>query len=207
MSRTPYTCPDCGTTLRGYYLDKHRKSIGHRRGAELRALLESGVRFSHIAREFGLSRERVGQLARKMGVGMGREQRRIRKMEARLSRNHFWPYRKELGRHVTWDFRVTPQSERLLPLALCWLNGILCTIRPVWHRPSLPRYTALGACSEKCPAKLVLSRLDADRWLVVPASRLRHPTSVLLFGELKRKGSHRGDWMNYINAWHLLNGK
>jgi len=142
-----------------------------------------------------------------MGVGMGREQRRIRKMEDRRSRNRFWPYRKELSRHVTLDFHVAAQSERLLPLAFCQLNGILCTLRPVWHRSSLPRYTALGACSERSPAKMVLSRLDPDRWLIVPASRLRRPTTVLLDGELKRKGSHRGDWQTFINAWHLLNGK
>jgi hypothetical protein len=207
MSRTPYTCPDCGATLLGQYLEKHRKSVGHRRGAELRSLFDSGARFSHIAREFGLSRERVGQLARRMGVGTGRERSRIQKMEKRLRQNHFWPYRKELSRHATLNFHVTPQSDRLLPVALCWLNGILCTIRPAWHRPSLPRYTALGACSERLPAEMVLFRLGHDRWLIVPASRLRRATSVLLLEEHKSKGSHRNDWKSFIDAWHLLNGK
>lgn len=207
MSRTPYTCPDCGATLQGHYLEKHRTSVGHRRGAELRSLLESGVRFSQIARELGLSRERVGQLARRMGAGTGREQRRNQKMAKRLSRNRFSPYCEELSQHVTLDFHVTPQSDEVLPPALCRLNGILCTIRPAWHRPSLPRYTALGAYRERLPAKMVLFRLGPDRWLIVPASRLRHPTSVLLNEEVRRKGSHRSDWKSYINAWHLLNGK
>src|SRR5258705_2936973 len=63
---------------------RHTLSVVHRKGKLIRAMLERDcITHAEIARRIGLTRERVRQLALKMGFAAGRSRHAICRMERR----------------------------------------------------------------------------------------------------------------------------
>jgi len=93
-------CQTCRLELdkRGFH--RHTLSVVHRKGKLIRAMLERDcITHAQIARRIGLTRERVRQLALKMGFADGRSRHAICRMERR---------RKEMA-----EFFVQAQSAGL----------------------------------------------------------------------------------------------
>ena len=118
-------CQTCRLELdkRGFH--RHTLSVVHRKGKLIRAMLERDcITHAQIARRIGLTRERVRQLALKMGFADGRSRHAICRMERR---------RKEMA-----EFFLQAQKRgfevELLGTRSAYINGKLCIQRKAcWH--------------------------------------------------------------------------
>src|SRR6266853_1369070 len=93
-------CQTCRLEFDKRGFRRHTLSVVHRKGKLIRAMLErDSITHAQIARRIGLTRERVRQLALKMGFADGRSRHAICRMERR---------RKEMA-----EFFVQAQSAGL----------------------------------------------------------------------------------------------
>src|SRR5260370_32720957 len=77
-------CQTCRLQLDKRGFKRHTLSVVHRKGKLIRAMLERDcITHAEIARRIGLTRERVRQLALKMGFADGRSRHAICRMERR----------------------------------------------------------------------------------------------------------------------------
>jgi len=84
MSSTKRYCQTCRLELDKRGFTRHTLSVIHRKGKLIRAMLERDcITHAEIARRIGLTRERVRQLALKMGFADGRSRHAICRMERR----------------------------------------------------------------------------------------------------------------------------
>lgn len=66
------TCPVCGVKIKGLISplanELHTRSLAHRRSPRLKQLLQSEATLEEIGNEMGITRERVRQIARQLGI-------------------------------------------------------------------------------------------------------------------------------------------
>src|SRR5260221_12836301 len=100
MPNSTRYCQTCQLKISESVFKRHSLSVVHRKGKLIRAMLERDcITHAEIARRIGLTRERVRQLALKMGFAAGRSRHAICRMERR---------RKEMA-----EFFVQAQSAGL----------------------------------------------------------------------------------------------
>ncbi len=122
-------CQTCRLEFDKRGFRRHTLSVVHRKGKLIRAMLERDcITHAQIARRIGLTRERVRQLALKMGFADGRSRHAICRMERRMERR-----RKEMA-----EFFVQAQKRgfevELLGTRSAYINGKLCIQRKAcWH--------------------------------------------------------------------------
>jgi hypothetical protein len=195
--------------------------------ARLRSMLaEPTITYERIAKNLGLTKQRIGQLAKDFGVdGRQREYERIVRREPRIIKK-FKEYPSEIqavmDKLMRAGLRVTPYNspQPSLPnslrtsLKMVLVNGLLCTIqvRPAFKfRPNGREYARLDVGRELRRAQAALFAIRKGRSMklyVIPTSHLREVSAVYIPADGKYAvGSSkkpRKDWTRYEDAWHLL---
>jgi hypothetical protein len=209
--------------MRSKSLFEHRYGKGAL--ARLRSMLnDSTVTYEGIAKKLGLTRQRIGQLAKDFGVnGRQRERERISGRVPRIIREGYPSDIKAVIRNIRRSGiqvqpynsmqraqpRVARQSQRMV-----LVNGSLCSIQVRKGHKLRPRgrdYVRFDVSGETKRAKFALWAIKnggALNLYVVPLNRLRNVLSVYLPVEGKYAvGSSKKpskDWTRYEAAWHFL---
>ncbi len=213
--REVYHC-SCGAkflTTKG--LERHNTSGAHAGYLELREILQDDcVRNIELAKEYGLSRERIRQLAHIVGLPPGKERRRA----CTLQRRQMYK-RPEPEWLVNLRSVVEPRGLTVARLVhghrwRVLLNGIECavgklTMREWRFRQNAPRTQAKLQCPRPMDYKFALMH-SPKGWFVFP--RFALPASgqtQFVLDELKLPGakSARHHWREYLERWDLVGGK
>src|SRR5260370_25336897 len=141
---------------------RHTLSVVHRKGKLIRAMLERDcITHAEIAGRIGLTRERVRQLALKMGFADGRSRHAICRMERR---------KKEMA-----EFFVQAQKRgfevELLGTRTAYINGKLCIQRKAcWHDVGRGeyKYTYLSIRQPRSRFDICAWKLPDGRFLILP---------------------------------------
>jgi hypothetical protein len=195
--------------------------------ARLRSMLaDPTITYERIAKNLGLTKQRIGQLAKDFGVdGRQREYERIVRREPRIIKK-FKEYPSEIRAVMNTlrrvGLRVTPYNSPQpstpnrvrTSLKMIVVNGALCTIqvRPAFRfRPTGREYARLDVGRELRRAHVALFAILKGRSMklyVIPTSHLRKVSAVYIPADGKYAvGSSkkpRKDWTRYEDAWHLL---
>jgi len=197
------------------------------RGAfgRLRSMLDdTTVTYERIAKNLGLTKQRIGQLAKDFRIdGRQREHERISGRAPRITREDYPHDVRAVIRHIRrCGIQVQPYNsmQRTPPRVgrrstrLVLVNGSLCSIQVRKGRKLRPRgreYVRFDVSGETKRAKFalwVIKNGGAMKLYVIPLTLLRSVSSVYLPVEGKYAvGSSkkpREDWTRYEGAWHLL---
>jgi hypothetical protein len=198
----------------------HRHGVGHRYGATIRRMWgEIGTTHQDIATKTGITRERVRQIVREMGLEPGTERRGQRhddRMEAAMQK-----YFGDLPVMTMPGYTIAPLSNPSYGTSTVrahqlMINGHLCAIRNAYCPPSMirvfgPNYVrvqrphGIAATSEFVLFRLPGNLPDAKGWLVVPMKDLPPvETNVNLASAHSPGYKGEGRWREYLNAWELL---
>jgi hypothetical protein len=193
--------------------------------ARLRSMLDDPtVTYERIAKNLGLTKQRIGQFAKDFGVnGRQREHERISGRAPRITREDYPHDVRAVIRNIRrCGIRVQPfnsmqrtqprigrQSQRMV-LA----NGSLCSIQVRKGRKLRPtgrEYVRFDVSGETRRAKFALWAVKNGGSMslyVIPLSHLRNVATVYVPVEGKYAvGSSkkpRKDWTLYEGAWHFL---
>jgi hypothetical protein len=195
--------------------------------ARLRSLLDDPkITYGDIAKQLGVTKQRIGQLAKEFGVnGRQRERERISRRPPFITKDDYPSAVKAVIRAIRHcGIQVQPYTsmQRTQPRVgrqshkLILANGSLCSIQVrKGHKLRLQGrdYVRFDICGETKRAKFALWGIKnggALKLYVVPLNHLRNALSVYLPVEGKYAvGSSkkpRKDWTRYEAAWHLLGG-
>ena len=193
----------------------------------LRSMLaDPTITYERVAKNLGLTKQRIGQLAKDFGVdGRQREYERIVRREPRIIKK-FRQYPSEIqavmDKLMRAGLRVAPYNSPQpstpnrvrTSLKMILVNGTLCTIqvRPAFKfRPNGREYARLDVGRELRRAQAALFAVRRGRTMklyVIPTSHLRNVSAVYIPADGKYAvGSSkkpRKDWTRYEDAWHLL---
>jgi hypothetical protein len=190
----------------------HRLSVYHRHHRRIRDLLsKDSLTFAEIGERFGVTRERVRQIARQLGMTSGRERRKQHALEKRMST---WHERKdhreliakckELGYTVTPSRRDSPEGWRFEDRIVV-INGWRTHIVYVRTRG---RYFVLKRSVVRADFYVGISPIGffifpAKVWKTFPVGTEFSPIPCST-GQRGFTRSHRHDYLNYLEAWKLL---
>jgi len=193
-------CQTCRLELdkRGFH--RHTLSVVHRKGKLIRAMLERDcITHAQIARRIGLTRERVRQLALKMGFADGRSRHAICRMERR---------RKEMA-----EFFVQAQKRgfevELLGTRSAYINGKLCIQRKAcWHDigTSGYKYTYLSIRQPRSRFDICAWKLPDGRFLILPKKLTGFRQTTFNPEESEHQGTASSShyYRQHIERWSLL---
>src|SRR5229473_208360 len=172
-------CQTCRLELDNRGFHRHTLSVVHRKGKLIRAMLERDcITHAQIARRIGLTRERVRQLALKMGFADGRSRHAICRMERR---------RKEMA-----EFFVQAQKRgfevELLGTRSAYINGKLSI-----HQPR----SRFDICAWKLPD---------GRFLILPKTLTSFRQTTFNPEESEHQGTASSShyYRQHIERWSLL---
>ena len=197
--------------------------------AQLRSMLDDPeFAYQHIANKFGLTRQYIAQVAKRLGID-GQRRRRQRERERLLRRdsrvikvayppgilsvidkirhsgNQVSPYIFPPNQaNVAW------KSQKMVDV-----NGVLCTIqlrKGCTKTPKGREYARFDVNEEVKRAKVALWATRSGRRIrvyVIPLTHLRKISSVYIpiegkYAPLGHGRIPRKDWTRYEEAWHLL---
>ena len=210
---------------------QHRFDRRYGKGAFacLRSMLDDPtLRYECIAKKLGLTKQRIGQLAKDFGVdGRKREQERWSRRQPHIVKP-FKEYpsdiRAVMNKLSRAGLRVTPynspQPSRpnlfLTLQKIVVVNGVVCAIQPRKAGTKSPygrEYARFDVNDTTKRARVALWAMRSGRLLrvyVVPLTHLRNVTSVYIPVEGRYAVGHnikpQRDWTRYEAAWHLLTG-
>jgi biotin operon repressor len=190
----------------------HRLSVYHRHYRKIRGLLSNTwLSFAEIGDRFGITRERVRQIAQQLGKASGRQRQEQRTLHQRISA---WQeqevYReliakgKELGYTVAPSRRDTREGWRI-EKEIVLINGWRAHI--VYMR-TRGRYlifkrSVVRADFQVCISPIGFFIFPSKVWKTFPKGTSFSPNP----STSGRRGftySHRHDYLNYLEAWKLL---
>jgi len=200
MGNTKRYCQTCRFELdkRGFHW--HTRSVIHRKGKLIRAMLERDcITQAEIARRIGVTRERVRQLALQMGFAAGRSRHAICRMERR---------KKEMA-----EFFVEAQKRgfevELLGPRSAYINGKFCVQRKAcWHEVGRNgyKYTYLSIRQPGGRFDICAWKLPDGRFLILPKKLT--PSGQTTFnpekGKLPGTASSSHHYRQHIERWSLL---
>lgn len=208
---SPFFCRNCQITT---LLKKaHLKSVAHKQNRRLRALLQKPcITFSEIGRRLGLTRERVRQLAEKLGAQTGRERQYV----CAINEHPALPpdclalkaekVCQEKGLRFQFEDGGGAGYRRRLSTHSAVIEGKKCLLRHSSGRPNGNIVVRRPEHSTK-DADFLLSYVPDGRWLIIPKGKWpRGESTEFQSNDLLNPGgkSKRHDWPAYIDAWHLL---
>jgi len=191
--------------------------------ARLRSMLaDPAFAYERIAKNLGLTKQRIGQLAKDFGVdGRQREHEGIVRREPRVINKEYPPDIRAIVHKIRRSgIEVIPcdllhsdhrawRSQRIV-----FVNGISCSIQlRKGHklRPNGRHYARFDVNREVKRAKVALWAMRSGRVMrvyVIPLSHLRKIASVYISIEGKyavgNSNKPRKDWTRYEDAWHCL---
>ena len=199
----PHSIRYCQTCLlqfdnRGF--KRHKLSVAHRKTKLIRAMLERDcITHAEIAGRIGLTRERVRQLALKMGFADGRSRHAICRVERR---------RKEMA-----EFFVAAQqrgfSVEPLGRKKGYINGKICIQRQAcWHNMGKGKYTYTFLSIRRPSVKFDICawKLPDGRFLILPSNLVGFAQTSFNPEETDRLGTNSSShyYRDYLEKWSLL---
>lgn len=206
-STTGFQC-DCGLLLRGStQYRQHRRSAIHAFGPRIRRLLEHDcVSFAEIGRRLRISRERVRQIAVRLGVGSGRRRQQSCRIARHIADNPRVRELQSLARQ--WGLRFEA-AARQTKSGMAWpakeirLNGFRCRLHSC---PTTPKGNVCLDPPRRTDYSFFLGKSPFG-WLVIPRAQMpKKHTEFVLGRERRLPGGKkkRHDWLTFLDAWHLL---
>ena len=205
------TC-ECGLPVAGRNRRDHRLSVYHRHYRRIRGLLSNTwLSFAEIGDRFGITRERVRQIAQQLGKASGRQRQEQRTLHRRISA---WQeqkvYReliakgKELGYTVAPSRRDTREGWRI-EKEIVLING--WRVHIVYIRTK-DRYLVFRRSVVRADFHLGVSPIGffifpAKVWKTFPEGTSFSPIPFPI-GHRGVTHSNRHDYLNYLEAWKLL---
>jgi len=203
----PIAC-ECGVELRcGTGLAQHKRSLLHCRATRLRALLDTCLNFSVIGKRLGVSRERVRQLALRLGYKSGKERRVLCRLKRREDEGIESPVIKALRRSCPYPVELirlpSARGDLRFFATEVMILGKRCAIHKANHQiKETLHFNYSRGYASLCDFSLVL--IPDGRWIVC-RSRQSGNTCFKLGERLipGRPGAFHG-WNERIGAWHIL---
>jgi Sigma-70, region 4 len=189
----------------------HQQSAVHVHAEQIKELLGTErVTFQEIGRRFGLTRERVRQIAAGLGFPPGRSRPKAYTLrrpsaEAREARRAEMAAR-QMEYKAKWDLVVALKAECPYEVDLAGadmrfrevvVRGVLCQVGRATSRGTLG-YTHLEGLKGITRAKMILMKLPEAGWLVIPREKYQRGNFKL--GAPNQ--AHEYDQM--IDNWKLL---
>ena len=205
------TC-ECGFPVAHPNRRHHRLSVYHRHCQRIRDLLsKDSLTFAQIGEMFGITRERVRQIARQLGMESGRQRLEQRVLRQRMPA---WQERKgyleliakgeEFGYAVAPSRVDSPDGWRFQARNVV-INGWRAHI--VYMRIK-GRYLAFGRSDVRADFYVGISPIGffifpSKVWKTFPERTVFSPTPCPI-GQRGFTHSGRHDYLNYLEAWKLL---
>ena len=200
MATSMHYCEVCRFELREQGYRRHAVSVFHKKAKLIRAMLERNcITHAEIARRIGLSRERVRQLALRMGFSDGKSRHAICRIERRRkAMPEFFVKAKERG------FAVEPLGRKS-----AYINGMICVQRQACWRAVGQRgyeYKYLSIRRPSIRFDICAWRLPDGPFLILPKKLVGFRQTVFTPKESDHPGtaitSHH--YREYIERWSLL---
>jgi hypothetical protein len=205
------TC-ECGLSVAERHRRRHRKSVYHRQHRRIRALLsDHSITFAEIAARFGITRERVRQMARQLGIASGRERRGQHTLDQRMSA---WEkqngYRELIAKGKELGYAVTPIRRNTswgwqFEQGVVAINGWRAQIVYIWP---WGRYLAMTRSVHRADFFVGISPIG---FFVFPSKIFRTFPKRTAFSptpcpttQKGATGFFRHDYLNYLEAWESL---
>jgi len=205
------TC-ECGFPLANRNPRHHRLSVYHRQHRRIKRLLSNNsITFAAVGDKFGITRERVRQIARQLGMESGRQRQEQRVLHQRMPA---WQdrkgYRELIAKGKRFGYTVTP-SRVYSPegwrfqARVCFINRWRSYI--VYMR-TRGRYLAFGRSDVPADFYVGISPIGffifpSKVWKTFPERTMFSPIPCPI-GQPGFTRSHRHDYLNYLEAWKLL---
>jgi transcriptional regulator with XRE-family HTH domain len=197
----------------------HVNSIFHKEGARIRALLAANcLTQTEIAKRVGLTRERIRQIAKKIGFPTGREREkvcRLNKLEVRSVERleAFWekPINKalkerckELGLSVDAEFVFPSKINSVNGHIEIFVEGRRChVLRMTTESRGKYVYGRIMNRSENADFYLRYYDKDGSWWIFPNDSRF---STTFSLNPIWGMPAHWYDYRKHKEAWHLLKG-
>jgi hypothetical protein len=210
--RNLVTC-ECGLPIAGRNRRDHRLSVYHRHYRKIRGLLSNTwLSFAEIGDRFGITRERVRQIAQQLGKASGRQRQEQRTLHKRISA---WQqqavYRELIAKGKALGYTVAPSRRDTregwrIEKEIVLINGWRAHI--VYFRTKDDRYLVFRRSVVRADFHLGVSPIGffifpAKVWKTFPAGTSFSPIPSSI-GHRGVAHSHRHDYLNYLEAWKLL---
>jgi Sigma-70, region 4 len=188
----------------------HQQSAVHVHAEQIKELLGTNrITFQEIGRRFGITRERVRQIAAALGFPPGRsrpkahrprasaearEARRAEMVALQMEYKAKWDLIVALKADCPYEVDLAGQDMRFREVLI---QGVLCQLGQATSRGTLG-YTHLEGLKGAVRAKVLLMKLPKAGWLVIPREKYRRGNFRLgVSGQ-----PHEYDRM--VNNWKLL---
>jgi hypothetical protein len=205
------TC-ECGFPVADRNRRDHRLSVYHRQHRRIRNLLSNNsLSFADIGDRFGITRERVRQIARQLGMESGRKRQEQRALHQRLPA---WyerkGYRELIAKGKEFGYTVTPSRVDRpegwrFKARIVVINGWRAHI--VYMRAK-GRYLSFGRSDVPADFYVGISSIGffifpSKIWKTFP-ERTTFSVIPCSIGKPGFTHSHRHDYLKYLEAWKLL---
>jgi hypothetical protein len=205
------TC-ECGLHLENRTQRNHRLSVYHREHRRIRSLLSNNsLSFADIGDRFGITRERVRQIARQLGMTSGLQRREQRALHQRMPA---WQerkgYRELIAKGKRYGYTVTPSRvdspegwrfQARIVVINRWRSYIV-------YMRTRGRYLAFSRSDVRADFYVGISPIGffifpSKAWKTFPERTSFSPIPCPN-GKPGFTHSHRHDYLKYLEAWKLL---
>ena len=205
------TC-ECGLPGAGRSHRYHRLSVYHRQHRRIRDLLSNNsLSFADIGDKLGITRERVRQLARQLGLESGRQRHEQRVLHKRMPA---WQerkgYRELIAKGKKFGYTVSPSrvdspAGWRFQARIVVINGWRVQIVYMGTRG---RYLAFSRSDVRADFYVGISPIG---FFIFPSRIWKTFPERTTFSPIRCPIGHRGftqsgrhDYLNYLEAWELL---
>ena len=220
-----YSTCSCGQVMYGSInKQKHLESTRHLYGTRIIAQLEAGATLTEVGNKFGITRERVRQIAKALGARSATE--RVRERTEQRALEEFFnrlPHTR-LGRFLEAARRHGCTGNQLVPLTTSrhlgqyyrdrvWVGGKLVVVKAS-HGFRHGNKNLVSIHNTAADVDYAAYELLDGRWLILPpwgalAERSYHNATMFTLKEVLpgSKGytyTKRHDFREGIEAWHLF---
>jgi biotin operon repressor len=193
----------------------HRLSVYHRQHRRISSLLSNNsLSFADIGDRLGITRERVRQIARQLGMTSGRQRQEQRALHQRMPA---WQerkgYRELIAKGKEFGCSVTP---RRVDSPEGWRFQARNVVINRWrahivYMKTRGRYLAFSRSDVPADFYVGISPIGffifpSKIWKTFPARTSFSPMPCPI-GQPGFTRSHRHDYLNYLEAWKLLGGR
>jgi hypothetical protein len=205
---------ECGYAVADGNYHQHRFSVFHRQHRKIKALLSNtSLSFAHIGKKFGITRERVRQIARQLGSVSGRERRQQRRLAGQIAA---WKerrgYRELIAKCEKLRYTVAPSRrdtrwgwrfEHDVVLINGWRSHIV-------YMRNKGRYLAFTRSDAPANFHVGISPIGffifpTNVWRTFPPKTAFAPIPCRSGPGFTRSCRH--DYLDYLEAWKLLKAR
>jgi hypothetical protein len=195
--REPIQC-SCGASLKSRQgIRAHVRGPRHRQRKRVLTLIKKGsLSFAAVGKRFGLTRERVRQIAKLEGFATGRE-RFAAEAATRLNGVPRLQALRRAADRAGLEMVVLGSRHVMLNGVACWVRKAMRLVTATGEKWKID-----GNVRKAANAAFALFEMAGGEWAIVPVSEL--PGKMAEFARFPRPGYRKSRWTKYVNAWHLL---